>query len=159
MKTCHKENLKPLTLELGGKSANIICPDADLDIAAEQACILFGNCGQSCVAGSRTFVHESIYDKFIEKCIAIAKKIVVGDPLDKDTTQGAIVSKEQFERILFYIEEGKKEGAKVALGGGRHGEKGFFIQPTIFVDVQDHMRIAKEEIFGPVMSIFKWSNE
>lgn len=95
------------------------------------------------MAGSRTFVHESIYDKFIEKCIAIAKRIVVGDPLDKKTTQGAIVSKEQFERILMYIEEGKKEGAKVVLGGGRHGEKGYFVQPTIFVDVQDHMRIAK----------------
>lgn len=159
MRQSHKENLKPITLELGGKSANIICPDADLDLAATLACSVFGNSGQSCVAGSRTFIHESIYDEVLKRCIAIAEGIVVGNPLDKDTQQGAVVSKEQFERILWFIEEGKKEGAKIATGGHRVGEKGYFIKPTIFTGVEDHMRIAREEIFGPVMSILKWSNE
>jgi aldehyde dehydrogenase (NAD+) len=159
MRSAHKENLKPITLELGGKSANIICGDADIDFAVQQACILFGNCGQSCIAGSRTYVHESIYDKVVEGCINYAKGIKVGDPQDKTTVQGAIVSKEQFERILYYIEEGKKEGANCAAGGARWGEKGYFIQPTVFTDVTDNMRIAKEEIFGPVMSILKWSDD
>lgn len=96
MRHSHKENLKPITLELGGKSANIICGDADLDLAATLACSIFGNSGQSCIAGSRTFIHESIYDEVLKRCIAIAESIVVGNPLDKDTQQGAVVSKEQF---------------------------------------------------------------
>ena len=121
MRNSHKHNLKPITLELGGKSANIICGDADVDFAVQQACILFGNCGQSCVAGSRTYVHQSIYDKVVEGCIKYAQSIKVGDPQDKETVQGAIVSKEQFERILYYIEEGKKEGATLAAGGSRWG--------------------------------------
>lgn len=95
------------------------------------------------MAGSRTYVHESIYDKVVEGCIKYAEGIKVGDPQDKETVQGAIVSKEQFERVLYYIEEGKKEGAKVGAGGGRWGEKGYFIKPTVFVDVKDSMRIAK----------------
>jgi aldehyde dehydrogenase (NAD+) len=122
MRNSHKENIKPITLELGGKSANIICADADLEHAVAQACIVFGNCGQSCIAGSRTYVHESIYDKFIEGCVNwVSNNILVGHPLDEKTTQGAIVSKEQFERVLFYINEGVKEGAKVAIGGARWG--------------------------------------
>ena len=96
MRNSHKYNLKPITLQLGGKSANIICPDADIDYAVNQACIIFGNSGQSCVAGSRTFVHESIYDKFVEKCIEYVSQIKVGNPLDSDTNQGAVVSKQQF---------------------------------------------------------------
>ena len=135
--------MKPITLELGGKSANIICGDADIDFAVEQACILFGNCGQSCVAGSRTYVHESIYDKVVEGCVKYAANIKVGNPQDKETTQGAVISKEQFDRVLYYIEEGKKEGATVAFGGGRWGEKGYFVQPTVFVDVKDEMKIAR----------------
>ena len=144
---------------MGGKSANIILPDATIEDAVEQACIVFGNCGQSCIAGSRTYVHESIYDKFVEGCVKRVSGIKVGDPQNKETTQGAIVSKEQFERIMYYIGEGKKEGATVVFGGERVGEKGYFIQQTIFSNVQDHMRIAREEIFGPVMSIIKWSDE
>jgi aldehyde dehydrogenase (NAD+) len=159
MRNSHKENLKPITLELGGKSANIICGDADLDLAAELACSVFGNSGQSCVAGSRTFIHESIYDEVVKRCIAIAEGIVVGNPHDPNTQQGAVVSKEQFDRILWFIEEGKKEGATVATGGQRWGEKGYFIKPTIFTGVEDSMRIAREEIFGPVMSVLKWSSE
>lgn len=106
---------------MGGKSANIICADADVDFAVQQACILFGNCGQSCVAGSRTYVHESIYDKVVEGCVKYAQSIKVGDPQDKNTTQGAVICKEQFDKILYYLEEGKKEGATVATGGGRWG--------------------------------------
>lgn len=133
MKNSHKHNLKPITLELGGKSANIILPDADIDKSIEQACMLFfNNNGQSCVAGSRTFVHESIYDKFVEGCIKVAEGITVGDPMEKSNTLGAIVSKEQFDRILYYIEEGKKAGAKAVTGGHRVGEKGYFVKPTIF---------------------------
>jgi acyl-CoA reductase-like NAD-dependent aldehyde dehydrogenase len=93
MRNSHKENLKPITLELGGKSANIICPDADLDLAAALACSVFGNSGQSCVAGSRTYVHESIYDEVLQRCITIAEGIKVGDPLSSETQQGAVVSK------------------------------------------------------------------
>ena len=93
MKNSHKHNLKPITLELGGKSANIIFPDANLDEAVEQACVVFSNAGQSCIAGSRTFVHESIYDKFVEKAVKIAKGIKVGDPMKEDTEQGAQISK------------------------------------------------------------------
>ena len=159
MRNSHKNNLKPVTLELGGKSANIIMPDADLDEAAEQASIVFSNAGQSCVAGSRTFVHESLYDGFIERVKKIAEAIKVGDPLDESTQQGAQISKEQFDKILGYIESGISEGARLITGGKRVGEVGYFIQPTIFADVQDEMKIAREEIFGPVMSIFKWSGE
>ncbi len=108
MKSSHKHNLKPITLELGGKSANIIMPDADLEEACDQACIVFGNAGQSCVAGSRTFVHESIYEKFVEGAVKRAQAIKVGHPMDESSMQGAIVSKEQFDRIMYYIEEGKK---------------------------------------------------
>lgn len=108
MRNSHKFNLKPITLELGGKSANIILPDVDLDEAANQACILFSNCGQSCIAGSRTYVHKSIYKPFVEKCVAIANNIKVGDPFDTSSQLGAIISKEQFEKVLGYIETGKK---------------------------------------------------
>jgi len=143
---------------LGGKSANIICGDADIDFAVNQACIVFGNCGQSCIAGSRTYVHESIYDKFVEGCIKYAEGIKVGHPQEKETVQGAIVCKEQFDRILYYIGEGVKEGAKIATGGERWGKKGYYIKPTIFTGVEDHMKIAREEIFGPVMCILKWKD-
>lgn len=158
MRNSHKENLKPITLELGGKSANIILPDVKLDEAVEQACIVFSNAGQSCIAGSRTFVHEDIYDKFVEKAISIAKGIKVGDPMNEDTDQGAQITKEQFDKIMNYIELGAKEGATIAVGGKRVGNVGYFIEPTIFTNVEDHMTIAKEEIFGPVMSILKWKS-
>lgn len=115
-----------------------------MDEAIEQACVLFGNCGQSCIAGSRTYVHEDIYDKFVEGCVEYAKTIKVGNPMEEETTQGAVICKEQFDRILYYIDEGKKGGAKVVFGGERLGEKGYFVQPTIFAGVEDHMKIAQE---------------
>jgi aldehyde dehydrogenase (NAD+) len=159
MRHAHEKNLKRITLELGGKSPNIIMDDADIDKAIEQNHLgLFFNAGQCCVAGSRTFVHEKIYDEFVHKAVEHAKKIKVGDPLLKDTDQGPQIDKEQQDKILSYIDHGKNDGAKLLVGGKRQGKKGYFVEPTIFSDVQDGMKIAQEEIFGPVMSLFKFKN-
>jgi len=151
-------NLKRVTLELGGKSPNIIFPDVDIDMAVEMSHFaLYFNQGQCCCAGSRTFIHEKIYDEFVAKSVARAKKRIVGDPLSSTTEQGAQIDQQQFDKILSLIESGKKEGAKLECGGERFGNKGFFIQPTVFSNVQDNMRIAKEEIFGPVQQLIKFS--
>ncbi|KAG8455015.1 hypothetical protein GDO86_001289 [Hymenochirus boettgeri] len=150
-------NLKRETLELGGKSPCIVLADADLEHAVEQCHeALFFNMGQCCAAGSRTFVEESVYDEFIERTVEKAKLRKIGNPFDLDTQHGPQISKEQFEKILSYIQSGQTEGAKLMHGGDRFGEKGFFITPTVFADVQDNMRIAKEEIFGPVQPVFKF---
>jgi len=150
-------NLKRLTLELGGKSPNIIFSDVDLDYAVEMSHFaLYFNQGQCCCAGSRTFVEESIYDEFVKRSVERAKKRVVGDPFSPTTEQGAQIDKKQFQKILGLIESGKSDGAKLECGGQAHGDKGFFIQPTVFSGVEDHMRIAKEEIFGPVQQILKF---
>ncbi|CDW77748.1 betaine-aldehyde dehydrogenase [Stylonychia lemnae] len=157
MKTAHKHNLKRITLELGGKSANIVMDDADIDFAiAQSQFALFFNQGQCCIAGSRLFVHEKIYDTFVNRAAELAKKTVIGNQFDPNTQQGPQVNQEQLTKILGFIESGKKEGAKLLTGGKRHGNKGFFVEPTIFADVQDNMTIAKEEIFGPVLSILKF---
>lgn len=159
MRTSHKNNLKRITLELGGKSANIIMDDADIDLAIAQSQIgLYLNQGQCCIAGSRLFVHEKIYDEFIARSAEISKKRKVGDPFAKDTDQGPQVDGDQFSKIMNYIDIGKKEGAKLLTGGGRVGNKGWFVEPTVFADVKDDMTIAKEEIFGPVMSILKFKS-
>lgn len=149
---------KRVTLELGGKSPNIIFPDADLDAAVAGALVSqFFNQGQVCCAGSRTFVHEDIYDAYITKLTAAAKeKQKLGDPMASTTTQGPQVSLEQFNQVLNFIESGKKEGATCLFGGGREGAKGFFVQPTAFVDVKESMQIWNEEIFGPVMAVMKF---
>eukprot|EP00117_Sycon_ciliatum_P012519 scpid71559/ scgid13556/ Aldehyde dehydrogenase, mitochondrial; ALDH class 2; ALDH-E2; ALDH1 len=157
MQAAGKTNLKNVTLELGGKSPNIIFADADLDHAVETAHFaLFFNQGQCCCAGSRTFVEESIYDEFVRRSVERARKRKVGDPLADESEQGPQVDQVQFTKILDLIDSGKKEGAKLECGGERHGDKGFFIQPTVFSGVEDDMRIAKEEIFGPVMQIMKF---
>jgi aldehyde dehydrogenase (NAD+) len=159
MEAVAKSNLKRISLELGGKSPNIIFADSDLDDAVEGAHLgLFVNQGQSCCAGSRVFVEETIYDEFVEKSIARARKRRVGDPLDPRTDQGPQVSEAQFDRIMGYIESGKREGATLAVGGERVGDRGYFIQPTVFCDVQDEMKIAREEIFAPVMSIIAFKD-
>ncbi|XP_006865491.1 PREDICTED: aldehyde dehydrogenase, mitochondrial isoform X3 [Chrysochloris asiatica] len=150
-------NLKRVTLELGGKSPNIIMSDADMDWAVEQAHFaLFFNQGQCCCAGSRTFVQEDVYAEFLERSVARAKSRVVGNPFDSQTEQGPQVDEMQFKKILGYIQSGKQEGAKLLCGGGAAADRGYFIQPTVFGDVQDGMTIAKEEIFGPVMQILKF---
>nr|AAK58370.1 T-cytoplasm male sterility restorer factor 2 [Zea mays] len=154
-----KSNLKTVTLELGGKSSFIIMDDADVDHAVELAHFaLFFNQGQCCCAGSRTFVHERVYDEFVEKAKARALKRVVGDPFRKGVEQGPQIDDEQFKKILRYIRYGVDGGATLVTGGDRLGDKGFYIQPTIFSDVQDGMKIAQEEIFGPVQSILKFKD-
>jgi len=117
---------------------------------------LFFNQGQCCCAGSRIFVQENIYNEFVEKSVEAAKKIKIGDPFDSSTDQGPQVDSEQMGKILNLIDSGKKEGAKLLTGGSRHGNEGYFVQPTVFGDVKDDMRICKEEIFGPVMQILKF---
>ena len=154
MESSASSNIKKLQLELGGKSAQIVCADADLESAAYWACGgIFNNHGQSCNAGSRIFVHESVHDKFVQLFIAEAKKIKIGDPFEEDTFQGPQINKSQFEKILGYIEIGKKEGAKLAYGGKRWGNIGYYIEPTVFVNCHNGMRIMREEIFGPVVAI------
>lgn len=151
--------LKRTTLELGGKSPNIILKDSDLDHAVETAHFgLFFNMGQCCCAGSRTFVEDSIYDEFVEKSAARANSRIVGDPFDLNVEQGPQIDREQTEKILSMIESGKKQGANLVSGGSRKGEKGYYIAPTVFADVTDEMTIAKEEIFGPVQQILKFSS-
>lgn len=153
-----KSNLKRVTLELGGKSPLIIFPDVDVSWAASTAHdALFTNHGQNCCAGSRTFVHEDIYDAFVEKAVEIALKRKVGDPWDNETQQGPQIDKTQLQKILGLIESGIQEGASLKCGGGQMGGTGYFVQPTVFADVTDDMTIAREEIFGPVQQIIKFS--
>ena len=154
-----KSNLKRISLELGGKSPNIVFSDANLDEAIEGSHMaLFFNQGQVCCAGSRVFVEEKVYDQFVERSADRAKRRTVGDPFNPGTEQGPQVDATQFEKVLGYIESGRQEGAKLACGGGRVGDKGYFIEPTVFADVQDEMKIAREEIFGPVMSIIRFKD-
>jgi aldehyde dehydrogenase (NAD+) len=159
MEAAAKSNLKRVTLELGGKSPNIVFADTDLDEAVEGAHFgLFFNHGQCCCAGSRVFVEEKIYDKFVEKSGARAEKRIVGDPFDPKTEQGPQVDQAQFDKIMGFIDSGREQGAKLVCGGDRVGDRGYFIEPTVFADVQDNMKIAQEEIFGPVMSIIPFKN-
>lgn len=151
--------LKRLTFELGGKSPNVVFADADIDAAVAGAEFgLFFNQGQCCCAGSRLFVEQSIYDKFVEKVVARAKTRRLGDPFDTATTQGPQVDSDQFQKIMSYIDKGKTEGAQCLTGGSRFGDKGYFIEPTVFANVSDEMSIARDEIFGPVMSILPFKN-
>lgn len=159
MRNCHEKNLKRVTLELGGKSPNIITKNANLGKAVSQAALsLFFNAGQCCIAGSRTYVHSSIYDQFVEASIKHVNSIKLGHSLDPLTDQGPLVSEEQMNKVLGYIDQGKREGAKLVANGTRWGVKGWHVTPTIFADVQDEHLIAKEEIFGPVKSILKFED-
>jgi aldehyde dehydrogenase (NAD+) len=146
--------LKRVSLELGGKSPNIILADADMEAAVRGASGgIFFNQGEVCSAGSRILVERGVYDRFLEQLHERAASISVGDPLDPATYMGPVVSEEQFERVMGYIGIGKEEGARLVTGGGRIGDAGFFVQPTIFAEVENRMRIAQEEIFGPVASV------
>jgi len=154
-----RTNLKTVTLELGGKSPNVVFADADIDEAVETSHFaLFFNQGQCCCAGSRTFVEESIYDEFVKRSVIRARNRTVGDPMSQTTQQGPQIDGEQFNKILDLIESGKKEGATLNCGGHQVGDKGYFIAPTVFSDVTDDMRIATEEIFGPVQQIIKFKD-
>ena len=156
------ETLKKITLELGGKSPNIVLADADIDAAIRGATIgIFYGKGEVCAAGSRLLVDRSIKDEFIDKLVARAKKMVPGDPLDPKTRFGAMSSKKQLETVLRYVESGKKEGATLVAGGERADigtGKGYFVQPTVFADVQPAMTIAREEIFGPVLAAIEFAD-
>jgi len=159
MKAAANSNLKKVTLELGGKSPNIVFDDADIEEAISWANFgIFYNHGQCCCAGSRIYVQEGIYDKFVAAFKERIAKNVVGDPFDEKTFQGPQVSQLQFDRIMGYINHGKEEGATIECGGERLGDKGYFIKPTIFSDVKPSMKIMKEEIFGPVASIAKFKD-
>ena len=156
------DSLKKITLELGGKSPNIVLPDADIEAAIRGATIgIFYGKGEVCAAGSRLLVDRSIKDEFIDKLSARAKKMVPGDPMDPKTRFGAISSKKQLETVLKYIESGKREGATLVAGGARADigtGKGFFVQPTIFADVKPEMTISREEIFGPVLAAIEFAD-
>ena len=153
-------NLKRVTLELGGKSANIVFPDADLEAAVKAAASgIFFNSGQVCSAGSRILAHADIYDEVVERLVARAQAIRVGDPKDAATSMGPLVSAVQMKRVLDYIEIGKREGARLATGGKRLGDTGFFVAPAVFAEVEHAMRISQEEIFGPVASVIRFTDE
>jgi aldehyde dehydrogenase (NAD+) len=152
-----ESNLKRVSLELGGKGPNIIFADSDFDQAVEVAVHgLFFNMGQNCSAGSRVYVEESIYDRFVERAKEVVQKKKVGDPFDPDTFYGPHTTNKQFDKTMECIRIGREEGARLVCGGKRIGDKGFYVEPTIFADVTDDMKIAKEEIFGPVMVILKF---
>ena len=154
MEAAARSNLKRVSLELGGKSPNIVFADADIDAAIDGAYFgLFFNQGQCCCAGSRLFVEEKIHDEFVQRLVERAKSQKLGDPFDLATTQGPQITREQQERVLGYIDAGRKEGATIHCGGGRPNLPGYYVEPTVFSGVRDDMRIAREEIFGPVMNI------
>ncbi|MBX3552578.1 MAG: aldehyde dehydrogenase family protein [Pseudolabrys sp.] len=153
-------NLKRVTLELGGKSANVIFADADLDAAVKAAASgIFFNTGQVCSAGSRVLVQDAVYDEVVERLAARAKGVRVGAPSNRATAMGPIVSQAQMQRVLDYVDIGVKEGATLVTGGARVGNRGYFVSPTVFADVGHDMRISQEEIFGPVVSVLRFSDE
>ncbi|MBZ5624311.1 MAG: aldehyde dehydrogenase family protein [Acidobacteriia bacterium] len=156
-------NLKRLSLELGGKSPNIVFPDADMDAAIKASLWgIFGGKGEVCSAASRLLVHQDAHDRFLEELAARARKLRVGNPLDAATQMGSQISARQMDRILDYIESGKREGARLVTGGERDTQgdnaKGYFVKPTIFSEVKPEMRIAREEIFGPVVSAIRFGD-
>ena len=159
MRAAGRTNLKRVSLELGGKSPNIVFADADLDAAVEGSFFgLFWFEGQCCTAASRLFVDGRIHDEFVERMLVRTRKQKLGDPFDPATTQGPQISQEQCDKVMGYIGSGREAGANLLTGGNRWGERGYFIEPTIFDGVRDEMKIAREEIFGPVMSILRFND-
>jgi acyl-CoA reductase-like NAD-dependent aldehyde dehydrogenase len=151
--------LKRLSLELGGKSPNIVFADADMEAALRGAMTgIFYNKGEVCAAGSRLFLEERVHDEFMAKLTERVKGLKVGDPMDKATRMGPVVSKQQMETVLSYIEAGKRDGARLVAGGSRIATRGYFVEPTIFDGVTNRMKIAREEIFGPVLSVIPFES-
>ncbi|CCD25310.1 aldehyde dehydrogenase (NAD(P)(+)) ALD5 NDAI_0E04930 [Naumovozyma dairenensis CBS 421] len=157
MKTA-ADTIKKVTLELGGKSPNIVFADADLDKAVKDIAFgIFYNSGEVCCAGSRVYVQDSVYEEVLQKFKAYTETLKVGNPFDESNFQGAQTSKQQLSKILDYVKIGTKEGARVITGGERCGKNGYFVKPTIFADVKEDMKIVKEEIFGPIVTVSKFS--
>ncbi|MEW6271137.1 MAG: aldehyde dehydrogenase family protein [Thermodesulfobacteriota bacterium] len=157
-------NLKLVTLELGGKSPHIVFDDVDVDKAVANAIFgIYTNCGQVCTSGSRIFVHEKIHDQFVDKLVERSQRIRIGDPFDPMTQLGPLVSQEQLDRVSRYVRIGQEEGAKLLCGGKKPTDpalaRGHYFEPTVFVDVDNEMRVAQEEIFGPVACVLKFSSE
>jgi aldehyde dehydrogenase (NAD+) len=153
------DTLKRVTFELGGKSPNVIFADADMDQAVQGAFhAIYFHGGQCCTAGSRLFVEDKVHQEFVRRLADCARQRRLGDPLDEATEQGPQVSQEQMDKILGYVEVGQKQGAKLVCGGKRQGAKGFFVEPTIFDGVKDDMAIARDEIFGPVVTVLPFKN-
>ena len=153
------DTMKRLTFELGGKSPNVVFADADLEAAALGAHFaIYFNQGQCCCAGSRLFVEDSIHDEMVDRLRDLNDSRKLGDPFDPDTEQGPQVDQAQFDKILQYVEYGKEDGATCVTGGKRFGDQGYFVEPTLFTNVTDEMRIAREEIFGPFLSVLKFSD-
>ncbi len=158
-------NITPVLLELGGKNASIILPDMSVDraVAGAVAGMSLKTCGQSCQSSTRAFVHRSLHDEFIEKLRAALARVAVGDPLDERTAMGPIISERQLQTVRRYVQSGLDEGAQLVAGGGRPAlpdgfEGGYYLQPTVFASVRPEMAIAREEIFGPVLSVFAWDD-
>src|SRR6204780_4108867 len=153
-------NFKRVTLELGGKSANVIFPDANVDNAVRAAASgIFFNTGQVCSAGSRILAHRDVYDEVVERLAGRAESIKVGDPAVRETSMGPVVSAAQMKTVLDYVDIGREEGATLVTGGARLGKRGFFFEPTVFANVEHEMRISQEEIFGPVASVIRFDDE
>jgi acyl-CoA reductase-like NAD-dependent aldehyde dehydrogenase len=151
---------RPVTLELGGKSPQIVFADADLDAAADGVALgIFANQGEVCAAGSRILVARSVYDEFVSALATRASKVVLGDPFAEGTTMGALINAKQLERVSRYAQIGRDEGARLIIGGNRHGSTGYFMEPTLFADVTQDMTIAREEIFGPVGAIMAFDDD
>lgn len=157
MKAAAESNLKRVSLELGGKSPNIVFADADIEAAVKGAMMgIFFNQGEVCCAGSRLFVEDKIHDEVVDGLKAVAENLKVGDPMDANTEMGSQVSEEQHAQILKYINKGIEEGATCVTGGGRLGDRGYFVKPTIFDGVKNDMTIARDEIFGPVVTTLEF---
>jgi len=154
------DSLKKITLECGGKSANIVLDDADLDMSVDGAVYAgFYHQGQCCEGGTRLLVSEKIYDEFIGKLKNKIEKMTIGDPMDKKTDVGPVINKKQFDTVMNYIKTGKEEGADILTGGKRYGDKGFYIEPTVFINAGNKMKISQEEIFGPVVTLIKFKDD
>ncbi len=157
------QNITPCAMELGGKSANVIFADADLDAAVPHAMqMIIGKSGQGCIRGTRLLVEDAIYDEVIARCAAIAAGVVLGDPLDEATTMGPVINEAACERIVGMIDRARADGARLVAGGARAGGEllpGFYVQPTVFGDVDPHSELAQQEVFGPVLAITRFSGE